>query len=376
MKRIPKCFVAICYLVSLSSCDGSFHLSDRNNGLVFDNKEHYRLVDGEKKDASNHVFDKLVLAYEEKRSYDDDYYVHYYDYVCRCGYRMSYDKFSFEKTKEGMALTGFKRKLTGYGISNVTYQDRTLSDLYSIPSFYEGEKVTVLGENAFYDENAEKTYECKGKENIFENITTIKAHAFYQSCISFPILNFSNVTTIEDDAFAKCEFGKLIFGEKLTSIGNYAFANSDANGVDLSSCPIEEIPGSCFTGCSSLRKVSLPSALKKIGGSAFYNCTALQSLVLPDGLESIEKYAFVGCTNLESIVVPSSLNWLSEEHFLSYLSKDYIRLTYIFYKGSKEQADSVFASRLSSFVYLYSENEPNETGRYWHYVDGEPTIYK
>ena len=27
-------------------------------------------------------------------------------------------------------------------------------------------------------------------------------------------------------------------------------------------------------------------------------------------------------------------------------------------------------------IYLYSENEPSETGKYWHYVNGVPTIWE
>lgn len=377
MKHIKNCFFAIVSILSLTSCDGNFNLLHKDNELIYDSKEHYRLVDGKKQNVASHTFDKMVFAYEEKRNYGDDHTVHYYDYACRCGYRMSYDTLSFEKTEEGMALTGYKRQSTGYGLSNVTYQDRTLYRLYSIPSVYEGEPVTILEENAFYDEKAEGSVEFKGDENVFSNITTIKTHAFYKSSVSFPVLNFSNVTTVKNEAFVNSGSGKVIFGEKFTSLENewMPFLNSNLTAIDLSLCPVEEIHGGCFDGCESLSEVNLPLTLKKLG-SAFYKCLALKSLVLPDGLESIERYAFDGCTNLKSIVVPASLQYLSEDHFLGYLSDDYIHLKYLFYKGSKEQADSVFSKRLSSYVYLYSEEEPSDSGRYWHYVDGVPTVYK
>ncbi len=375
MKYIKNCFLAIVSILSLTSCDGNFNLLYKNNELIFDSKEHYRRVDGKKQNVASHVFDKMVFAYEEKRNYDDDHTVHYYDYACHCGYRMSYNTLSFEKTKEGMALTGYKRQLTGYGLSNVTYQDRRMYHLYSIPSVYEGEPVTILEKNAFYDEKAEESVEFKGDENVFSNITTIKTGAF--SSVSFPVLNFSNVTTVENEAFVNSGKGKVIFGEKFTSLENewQPFRNSDLTAIDLSLCPVEEIHSGCFIGCESLSEVKLPLTLKKLG-SSFYKCLALKSLVLPDGLESIEKYAFEECTNLKSIVVPASLQCLNEDHFLGYLSKDYIHLANLFYKGSKEQADSVFSKRLSSYVYLYSEEEPSDSGRYWHYVDGVPTVYK
>ncbi len=376
MKRIQKCLIALASTLSLASCEGNFDLWDRGYGLIFNKEEHYRLIDGKKQNQGSHIFDKLVLAYEEKRNYDDDHSVHYYDYACRCGYRMSYSSFSFEKTEEGMALTGYKRAHTGYGVSNVTYQDRTLHGLYTIPSVYEGEVVTVLGENAFYNENAE----YKGDENAFLNITTIKSHAFYKSNIDFALLNFPNVTTVEGGAFTESGSGKLVFGEKLTSLKGNAedmpFENSGITGIDLSSCPVERLPIYSFNSCESLREISLPYSLKEIEAYAFYNCKALKKLVLPDGVAKIEKGAFLGCLNLESMVIPDSLASLSTDHFRFYGSEDPIPLRYIFYKGDEEQAKKAFESRFLSYVYYYSEEKPSEKGQYWHYVDTEPTIYE
>lgn len=57
-----------------------------------------------------------------------------------------------------------------------------------------------------------------------------------------------------------------------------------------------------FSGCISLQKVVLTSALKTIETYGFSGCTSLTSIVIPEGVETIESRAFYNCTNLEIYV--------------------------------------------------------------------------
>jgi len=87
----------------------------------------------------------------------------------------------------------------------------------------------------------------------------------------------------EDPApWLKNEIRKVIIGEGITAVGDYAFNNEQ-----------------------SITEVSLPSTLKSIGDSAFYNC-ALTDITLPEGLEKVEHSAFRG-TKLEKLVLPESV---------------------------------------------------------------------
>lgn len=56
---------------------------------------------------------------------------------------------------------------------------------------------------------------------------------------------------------------------------------------------------------SGLKRVDLPSTLKRIEYSAFKHCYNLQNIRLPDSIEYIGKECFSG-SNLEEVIFPKS----------------------------------------------------------------------
>lgn len=363
MKKIKRGLLCFSCLICLSSCNGVSSIWGSHYGLAYTKEGHYSLKD-EKKSVHGHVFDKPVFAYAVEEWYLGrfKYEERHYDYMCRCGYRMSYDSLIFEEKEDGMSLTSSKvRGMTGYDLSHtikessgVAYKIVNLPYLY--PSVYDGKEVVSIEENAFYDEKAKESYEYQGDENAFPNLTTIKSRAFYKSSVSFPSLYFPKVSRIGYRAFEDSEVKSLTFGESLAdfSFANQPFAYSSATErVDLSKCQLESIPNLCF-----------------------YQCTGLKSVFLPDTLKTIEQGAFLDCGMLKEMVVPSSLETKITSDLFSDYYNQILPVERFFYKGSAEQAKAIFSSKLESRVYLYSEENPIEEGRYWHYVDGEPTIYE
>lgn len=76
-----------------------------------------------------------------------------------------------------------------------------------------------------------------------------------------------------------------------------------------------EIPGSLCEDCRQLRKVVLPSTIKRIDVGAFNGCRKLEEINLPDGLEEIADDVFQGCHTLKHITLPPGLKRLSPEIF-------------------------------------------------------------
>ena len=76
----------------------------------------------------------------------------------------------------------------------------------------------------------------------------------------------------------------LTISSGVTSIGNYA-----------------------FSGCSSLKSVSLPNTLSVIGSSSFASCSKLASIVIPNSVTTLKYEAFYGCSNLCSVTLGSSV---------------------------------------------------------------------
>ena len=73
---------------------------------------------------------------------------------------------------------------------------------------------------------------------------------------------------------------------------------------------VEEIPDFMCEGCRDLRKVILPSTIKEIHSGAFNCCHNLESINIPDSLEDIDEGAFRLCTSLKSIVFPPKINFI------------------------------------------------------------------
>ena len=121
----------------------------------------------------------------------------------------------------------------------------------------------------------------------------------------------NKLTIIGELAFARCEnLTNIIFPENIEEIGGTAFSNCEAlASVDLSNCKkLDKIGESAFNWCPSLEEVLLPESLSSIGKSAFYGCkirnidfSACKLLSkFPDSL-------FNMCKSLEEVVWPPHL---------------------------------------------------------------------
>lgn len=92
-----------------------------------------------------------------------------------------------------------------------------------------------------------------------------------------------------------CKFTKLIIGDNITKIGNYAFENcSSLTSVTIPDS-VTSIGYSAFSYCSSLANVTIPDSVTEIGGCAFYDCSSLTSVTIGNSVTSIGDSAFSGC---------------------------------------------------------------------------------
>lgn len=88
------------------------------------------------------------------------------------------------------------------------------------------------------------------------------------------------------------ESGEAIIDDRITEIGDEAFAN-----------------------CSQVTKIVLPKNVKSIGRLAFFNCPNLETVVLPKDLKVIEYGAFWSCPKLTNINIPMLNVRMSENVF-------------------------------------------------------------
>ena len=117
----------------------------------------------------------------------------------------------------------------------------------------------------------------------------------------------SNVTTIGDEAFYKCEsITSITIPNSVTRVGTCAFDGcSSLQSITISNS-VTSIGNDAFKGCKSLQSITIPSSVTSIGAWAFNGCTSLESITIPNSVTRIGDWAFNGCTSLQSITIPIS----------------------------------------------------------------------
>ena len=145
-----------------------------------------------------------------------------------------------------------------------------------------------------YDIRPEKplatTFPVKVGENIMASLdggvlTLTGSGATYDYDASWDDMDDSYVGNqwLDEETIVKIK--KIVLGDGITQIGNFAFA-----------------------GCRNLQEIVFPQKnLKKIKENVFYGCSSLKEFIVPEGIESLGKGFLYDCLSIEKISFPSTL---------------------------------------------------------------------
>ena len=229
------------------------------------------------------------------------------------GDKTFYAKWQTIFTYSNGTITG----LTEYGRSNAT--------AITIPAEIHGTAITGIGNNAFR----------------------------YRSRLTDITIN-EGITSIGEYAFANSSLNSITISASITSIGTYAFFNcGNLTSVTFSKdSQLANISGYAFYSCDSLTRITIPASVTSIGERAFYYCSGLEGvyitdisawcniefgnnsanplyyagnlylngepitdLVIPEGTTSIGGYIFYNCDNLTGITLPASVTSIGNRAF-------------------------------------------------------------
>ena len=158
------------------------------------------------------------------------------------------------------------------------------------------------------------------------------AHINDESVVIPETVNYNNATysvvSIRVGYYAGLgnEVRKITLPSSLKKIGDFAFYYCRKIEEIIIPKNVTSIGKWAFCHCQSLESVEIPSSVTSIGDYAFIGCTNLASLELSYGIKSIGNGAFQGCTSLESVKLPNSIESLGSEEFFECVSLTSITL--------------------------------------------------
>lgn len=296
-----------------------------------------------------------------------------------------------------------------FGNEVITVPDSLLAGCTNLQSVVIPDNVAVIGYRAFKDCTNLKTVVFSQKlESIeagaFENCTSLteislpdslfefRGVGAFSGCtgltkITLPFIGLKKNPTGQEKRWLFAIFGNTV-GTVPSSLKEVVLTGGETlNGSAFSDCSsltsitlpdsLTEIKDYAFYGCSSLKSMDIPKNVTNTGTAIFSGCTALSHVnFLGDGV-NIGFGAFEKCTGLKSVTIPKNATVQSGAF------EDTVALEKVYFAGTADEWNSVTISTLtrdnkylvSADKYYYSEEKPTDEGNYWHYVDGEITVW-
>lgn len=133
---------------------------------------------------------------------------------------------------------------------------------------------------------------------------------------------FTGLTSLPDEAFSGCPSLRTVtIPEGIKKIGNNAFwACEKLISVKFAGDVLESVGGRVFGFCYSLESIDFPPDLQSIGSRAFYGCRSLESVVIPNSVTEMFADIFEDCVSLKSVQLPSSLAYVPKGLFRNCIS--------------------------------------------------------
>ena len=210
-------------------------------------------------------------------------------------------------------IISYTGKGSGQAMTDWTEEDYYLDRIpwaqYDIRSVVIEDKVTSIGNYAFFSKNIESI-------TISDSVRSIGESAFC-NCNSLESITIpDSVQSIGVNAFCDCRtLTSITIPDSVRSIGEGAFEGCTSLESITISDSVQSIGVGAFGGCSNLTSITIPDSVKSIGERAFFGCRNLKSITIPDSVRSIGEYAFCECLSLKSITIPDSVKSIGEYAF-------------------------------------------------------------
>ena len=122
------------------------------------------------------------------------------------------------------------------------------------------------------------------------------------------------VTALGDECFSYCSgLTSITIPSSVTSLGSRCFSYcSGLTRIDIPSS-VTSLGWNCFESCTGLTSIDIPSSVTMLNG--FSGCTSLRSIDIPSSVTTLGSDCFSGCTGLTSIDILSTVTSLGKQCF-------------------------------------------------------------
>ena len=128
--------------------------------------------------------------------------------------------------------------------------------------------------------------------------------------------NGYKVTAFGDKCFSGCSgLTSITIPSSVTLLGVRCFGDCSALTSITIPSSVTSLGKACFCYCSGLTSITIPSSITSLGQSCFSGCSGLTSITIPSSVTSFGNSCFEGCSGLTSITIPSSVTSLGDECF-------------------------------------------------------------
>ena len=128
--------------------------------------------------------------------------------------------------------------------------------------------------------------------------------------------NDYKITAFGDDCFSFCSgLTSITIPSSVTSLGEECFAVcSGLTSITIPSS-VTSLGDRCLVRCEGLTSVTIPSSVTTLGEGCFAECYSLTSINIPSSVTAIGDNCFAYCQSLISVTIPSSVTSLGEKCF-------------------------------------------------------------